>query len=187
MLFCFVTLIWVPNNLAAPGNRFGLAVILRDFSFSCGCFALALREGAPLLTRHSSSVLPAIRVGIAMPLLFFGVEHFLFPGFVPVIPLSQPMPAWVPAQAMAYGTGVALLIGGAALLFDWRARLVASLLGVLVLGIVGGVYLPLLIAEPSVEVGLNYFMDTLLYGGTLLALAGALPAEPAGAPGSSGD
>jgi uncharacterized membrane protein len=195
MLFCFVMLIWVPNNLAAPGNRFGLAVILRDFSFSCGCFALALREGVPLLTRHSSSVVPALRAGIGMPLLFFGVEHFLYPGFVPVIPLSQPMPAWMPAQAViTYGTGVALLICGGSLLLDLRARLMASLLGALVLGIVVGVYLPLLVAVPSVEVGLNYFMDTLTYAGTLLALAGALPkkdvvpgtaldAVPAGVPG----
>jgi hypothetical protein len=51
----------------------------------------------------------------------------------------------------------------------------ASLLGALVLGIVVCVYLPLLVAMPSVEVGLNYFMDTLTYAGTLLALAGALP------------
>src|SRR5262245_49870943 len=135
MLFCFVVLIWVPNNLRAPGNRFGLAVILRDFSFSCGCFALALREGVPLLTRRSAVVVPALRAGIAMPLLFFGVEHFICPGFVPVIPLSQPMPAWLPAPALiAYLTGAVLLIGGVSLLFDWRARLMASLLGVFVLG-----------------------------------------------------
>jgi putative oxidoreductase len=195
MLFCFVALIWVPNNLAEPGNRFGLAVILRDFSFSCGCFALALREGAPLLTRHSSSVIPALRAGIGMPLLFFGAEHFLYPGFVPVIPLSKPMPAWMPAHAViAYGTGVALLICGASLLLNLRPRLIGSLLGVFVLGIVMVVYLPLLVAEPSVEVGVNYFMDTLMYAGVLLALAGALPkadgvagtaldAVPAGVPG----
>lgn len=95
---------------------------------------------------------------------------------MPVIPLSQPLPAWMPAHAViAYGTGIAFLIGGAALVLDRRARLMASLLGALVLGIVVGFYLPLLVAEPSVEVGLNYFMDTLTYAGTLLALAGALP------------
>jgi uncharacterized membrane protein len=176
MLFSFVMLIWVPNNLAAPGNRFGLAVILRDFSFSCGCFALAVGLGFPLLARHSSWVVPAIRAGIAMALLFFGVEHFIFPGFVPVIPLVHPMPAWIPAPAvLAYGTGLALVVGGVSLLLDLRARLVASLLGAFVLVIVVAVYVPLLVAEPSVAVGLNYFMDTLLYAGILLALASALP------------
>lgn len=195
MLFSFVMLIWVPNNLRVPGNRFGLAVILRDFSFSCGCFALALRERAPLLDRHRSQVVPAIRAGIGMALLFFGVEHFLFPGFVPVIPLSQPMPAWMPAPAViAYGTGVALLICGASLLLDLRARLLASLLGAFILSIVAFVYVPLLVTDPSVEVGLNYFMDTLMFAGTVLALAGTLPKEdvvqvtldpaPAGAPGA---
>jgi uncharacterized membrane protein len=178
MLLSFVLLIWVPNNLAAPGNRFGLAVILRDFSFSCGCFALAVQQGAPLLARHSSWVVPPARAGIGMSLLFFGVEHFVFPGFVPVIPLSQPMPAWMPAQAaITYGTGAALLIAGVLLLLDLRARLVASLLGALILGVVVVFYGPLLVAVPSVEVGLNYFMDALMFAGAVLALAGALPKE----------
>jgi uncharacterized membrane protein YphA (DoxX/SURF4 family) len=96
-----------------------------------------------------------------------------------VIPLQQPMPAFLPAPtALTYIVGVGLIAGSLGLLLDWHARLAAALLGVLVLGVVLVVYLPLLVAEPSVEVGLNYFFDTLLFGGACLALGGALPRPP---------
>jgi hypothetical protein len=39
------------------------------------------------------------------------------------------------------------------------------------------IYLPLLVAKPFDE--LNYFADTLLFSGSTLALAGALPREEA--------
>ena len=45
------------------------------------------------------------------------------------------------------------------------------LLGILV------VYVPIAIVEHSNLEGLNYFFDTLMFGGTVLLLAGALPRE----------
>jgi hypothetical protein len=40
------------------------------------------------------------------------------------------------------------------------------------------IYLPILISIPSdIGNGLNYFADTLMFGGTILVLADALPKE----------
>ena len=34
---------------------------------------------------------------MAIPLMFFGVEHFLHPKFAPGVPLAKLTPGWVPA------------------------------------------------------------------------------------------
>ena len=55
-----------------------------------------------------------------------------------------------------------------------KARLAATWLGLVILLLVLAVYLPILIANPSdIGNGLNYLMDTLLLGGSVLALAQA--------------
>ena len=34
---------------------------------------------------------------VALTMIFYGAQHFLFPRFVPGVPLEKPMPAWMPA------------------------------------------------------------------------------------------
>jgi hypothetical protein len=63
---------------------------------------------------------------------------------------------------------------GAGIVFDRKARSSAAVLGTAINFVVLVVYVPLLVAQPSVAVGLNYFADTLAFGGTVLLLAGAL-------------
>jgi hypothetical protein len=41
-----------------------------------------------------------------------------------------------------------------------------------------GVYLPMLLRAPTDIVALNYFFDTMLFGGTILLLANALDDNP---------
>ena len=172
MLLSFVLLISVPGVAAHPENRFGWALLLRDLSFSSAAFALAISrrwistEGA---YRYLWAVL---RSAIAIAMIFFAVEHFRHPEFVPVIPLPQPLPPWFPLQALVnYVVGCALLVAGVCLLLNMRSRSVASLIGTAVLVVVILVYLPLLIATPSDVAQVNYFFDTLAYAGSLLLLA----------------
>jgi uncharacterized membrane protein len=175
MFLSFVLLIWLPQTVATAGNRFALAVLLRETAFSSGSFALAVTEGFGPLVRRSRRVIPLARLGIGVPVIVFGVEHFLHPSFVPVVPLRQPMPTWIPAGiALVYGMGATLIVCGAGIVLNRKARLSAVTLGTAINVVVLLVYVPLIVAQPSVAVGLNYLADTLAFGGTVLLLAGAL-------------
>jgi uncharacterized membrane protein len=184
MMLCFALMIWLPSLVKTRGDRFALAVLLRELSFSGAGFALAVTLGFEPLARNSQIVIRILRFSIAVPAVVFGIEHFLHPGFVPAIPLEHVMPAWVPAPvAFAYAVGAILIACGGCIAFDWRGASAAAILGWMVVILVCIVYVPLLVVEPSVEVGLNYFMDTLAFGGVALVWARALnggPLAPAG-------
>jgi uncharacterized membrane protein len=184
MMLCFALMIWLPSLVKTRGDRFALAVLLRELSFSGAGFALAVTLGFEPLARNSQIVIRILRFSIAVPAVVFGIEHFLHPGFVPAIPLEHVMPAWVPTPvAFAYAVGAILIACGGCIAFDWRGASAAAILGWMVVILVCIVYVPLLVGEPSVEVGLNYFMDTLAFGGVALVWARALnggPLAPAG-------
>jgi uncharacterized membrane protein len=182
MLFCFVAMIHIPGLVAQPKDRFALAILLRDSSFGAGALAFALAQ-AQHPVRGSRTMILLLRWVIAIAAVIFGVEHFLHPQYVPVIPLRQPMPAWFPAHALlAYITGGVLIACGVALLVNWHARSAAAWLGIFVFWVVMAVYLPILVANfGDISKGLNYFADTLVFSGAALLLAGILPEEsPAG-------
>jgi uncharacterized membrane protein len=181
MLLSFVVLMHIPNFLSEPTNRFAFNYILRDLSFAAGAIALSCvpRAGSnPVLARRLAT---SARVVLGAIAVVFGVEHFLFPQFVPVIPLPGELPAWMPMhRVISYATGSILVVTGAALLLNRRPRLAATLLGVAVVAIVATVYLALLIAKPLDLQQVNYLFDTLLFAGSALALGGALGATATG-------
>jgi hypothetical protein len=78
-------------------------------------------------------------------------------------------------------TGAALLVTAGSLLLSKNPRKVATCLGGWLLLMVLAIYGPVMIAalsEPGIGVkveGINYFADTLLFSGTILALARATP------------
>jgi hypothetical protein len=73
------------------------------------------------------------------------------------------------------------VVAGAGILLNMKTRPAATYLGTWIVLLVVFVYGPILIAslmDPSTAVkveGLNYFFDTLLFAGTILALASATP------------
>ncbi len=118
------------------------------------------------------------RILIAITAIVFGIEHFLHPLALPGVPLLKEMPAWVPARALIdYVTGAALLVTGASALLGRKTRIVAACVGGWILLMVLVIYGPVLIgalSQPAVGVeveGINYFADTLLFAGAILALA----------------
>ncbi|HEY6946606.1 MAG TPA: hypothetical protein VI431_15815 [Candidatus Acidoferrum sp.] len=178
MLFSFVLLIHVPNFVASPGDRVAFAIVLRDSSFSAGALACALAQAPPQAWLKSTNwITILVRYVIAVPVTVFGVEQFLHPKLVPVVPLRQAMPLWIPAQLfIVYMTGAVLIASGLSLLVNWKPRLAATALGIYIFVIVLLVYLPIMAAKVSdIANGLNYFADTLAFSGTALLLADVLP------------
>jgi hypothetical protein len=186
MMFLFVAMMDIPGALAKPGDRFGWTLLLRELAFGGGGWILAgtaMREPG----RESNPAAPAFfvttgRVLTGIAAIFYGVETFLHPLGMPGIPLEKLMSEWIPARPLiGYLTAAILVVAGAAILLAQKTRMAATYLGTWIVLLVVFIYGPILIAsllDPSTAVkveGLNYFFDTLLFAGTILALARATP------------
>jgi uncharacterized membrane protein len=180
MFFSFVLLIDIPGLLTHPSNRFFWALTLREIAFSGGALAYAGSHGRSGRTRGVPGLVTVGRFFIAIPAVFYGVEHFLHPEFAPGVPLEKIIPEWVPGRLpWAYLAGAVLVAAGVALLVNKKARMAATCLGITILLLVLFVYLPLLVASPADLESLNYFFDTLLFSGAVLVLADALKEQTA--------
>jgi hypothetical protein len=122
------------------------------------------------------------RVVVGIAAIFWGVETFLHPLGMPGIPLEKLMSDWIPGRLLiGYLTAAILVVAGLAILLAQKTRMAATYLGTWIVLLVVFVYGPILIAAlstPGTDVkveGLNYFFDTLLWAGTVLALANAAP------------
>jgi len=183
MMVLFVAMIHFPGALANPGNRFTWTIVIRELSFAGGGWLLAATampgQGRG---RGGSTLITVGRLLIAVAAIFFGVEHFLHPLARPGVPLEQLMPAWIPGRiVIGYLTGAILLVAGVAILLARKIHMAATYLGTWIVLLVVFIYGPILIAslaDPSTAIkveGINYFADTLLFAGAILALASATP------------
>ena len=174
MMFLFVAMIHLPGAIRS-GDRIIWTIVIREMSFCGGGLVLA---GAALGRLRGKILITVGRVLIAIAAIFFGVQHFLHPTGVPVVPLAKQMPTWIPApHVIDYLTGVFLIVSGVCFLLARKTRVAATYLGAWILILVVGLYGPIMILalmDPSTGAkleGLNYFADTLLFGGTILSLA----------------
>jgi uncharacterized membrane protein len=177
MLFLFVLLMHIPNVVANPGNRILWVVALRDTAFSGGAIAFAGAHMKGWCASSRQVLMTIARFFIAVPAVFFSVEHFLHPGFVPGVPLEKITASWVPARFFwAYLAGAVLFAAGASIMMKKQARLAATCLGMMILLLVLFVYMPTLVSHPSdIAKELNYVVDTLAFSGAAFLLADALP------------
>jgi uncharacterized membrane protein YphA (DoxX/SURF4 family) len=181
MMVLFVAMLHVPRALASPQDRFAWTIVIREMSFAGGGWILAgeaMREQGR--GQSGGKLITVGRVPVAIAAIFFGVENFLHTANVPGVPLEKLMPAWIPAHPLiGYLTGVILFVTGVAILVGRKTRIAATYLGTWLVLLVLFIYGPTLIAalvDPSAGVkieGINYFFDTMLFAGAILALAGA--------------
>jgi len=176
MFMAFVAMMDLPGLIAAQHNRFAFTLLARETTFGCALLALA-GSVAPQASSWARLVTPC-RIVFAVVAIFYGVEHFLHPEFLPGVPLEKLTPAWVPVpRAWGYAVGAVLLVSGALLLLNRWASDAAAWLGIVLAATVAILYVPMLgPAHGTAEVveAIDYIGDTLLYAGTALLVAEAL-------------
>jgi uncharacterized membrane protein len=176
MFFVFVLSIHIPGVIAHPKNRIFWTIMLRETAFAGGALALA----GSVNPQSNASVFVG-RMCISVTVIFFAIEHFLHPQFAPGVPLEKMTPAWVPFHSFwAYLVGAILLIAGAAMLFNKKSRIAAASVGLVMTLLTLFLYLPILATATGTSQlveGVNYVFDTLLFGGTALLLAAAIPRD----------
>jgi uncharacterized membrane protein len=198
MFLIFELTMHIPNLVAVPHDKARLILMLRDLPFLAGCLAFAASQtreaatpGAPsrpepempgaLFSPLARKRLVAVACFLmAIPIGFFGIEHFLNPGFAPGIPqddpaLTVPMPSWLPAHVLwIYLAGSVFVLSAIAMMTRRYARPASLLIGATVLVIIILVYIPLTIARAAdVGNGLNYLSIHFALAGSVLMLAGA--------------
>jgi hypothetical protein len=183
MMFLFVAMMDIPGALADRGNRIAWTLLLRELAFGGGGWLLAagaMRENGR--GPGASGLVTVGRVLVGIAAIVYGMETFLHPLGMPGIPLEKLMSEWIPGRMIiGYLTATILLVAGIFMLLAKRTGMAATYLGTWIVLLVVFIYGPVLIAslaDPSTAVkveGLNYFFDTLLFAGTVLALASATP------------
>ena len=177
--FLFVVLMDVPGCAQDPRDRFAITLALRQLSFSGGALALAASLAEQGRERSKHVLATIARYCVAIPVLFYSFEQFMHADHVPGVPLERLTPQWIFGHAIwTYLAAVVYAVAGILLLVGKKTRAAATCIGLTVLFVELVVYVPIAIVErASLDNGLNYMGDTLMYCGAILLLAGAMPHE----------
>lgn len=178
LFLIIVTTVDLPNVSRGMHERLLWILAARELSFAGG--AMVLAGSVWPAGNHAAGAVRSIgRIIVAIVVVFYGVEHFLFPHFVIGVPLGKPMPAWMPAPTViAYVVGIALVVAGLALFFPSKIRIAAAGCGALLLLLTVSFYGSILVADlqkggdaSQMVEDINYVADTMLFAATVL-LAG---------------
>jgi uncharacterized membrane protein len=174
LFLIIVATIDLPNLPKHVHERLFWTLTVRETAFAGGAMVLA----GSLWPRGRPSGTMLIILGrsiVACTFIFYAIEHFLFPRFVPGVPLEKMTPAWVPAPTLlACIVGITLLAAGLGLMIRRTRRTAAAIAGTVLLLLTIFFYVPILLTEirsPLAVEGVNYVGDSLLFAATAL-LAG---------------
>ena len=178
--FLFVALMDAPAWVQTPRDRFALALMLRELCFAAGPLALAA-SFTEQWREHGTHILATIaRYIVAISVLFYSFEQFRHADHVPGIPLRRITPDYIYGHVLwTYLAALIFAVAGIPLLIGKKTRVAAAWVGLTVLFVELVVYVPIgVVDRASLGNGFNYWADTLMFCGTILLLAGAMPREP---------
>jgi uncharacterized membrane protein len=150
-----VLLVFVPKlaaNLHDPGP------------WTSGCELLAL-GGAALVLAGGHTTIKLGRFLFALPLVVFGIQHFLYARFIATL-----VPSWIPGHLFwAYLVGVAFIAAALSIATQMRAHLAATWLGIMFLLWVLVLHLPRVAAVPhNGDEWTSAFIALAMSGGAFL-------------------
>jgi uncharacterized membrane protein len=143
-LFCLiiVTTIDLPNLPKHVHERLFWTLTVRETAFAGERWRWPAAYGLAGYRQEDRQASCSPCWAVACTFVFYAIEHFLFPRFVPGVPLEKMTPSWVPAQYFCYSRS-------------------SSYVPILITEI----------HSPLAVEGVNYVGDTLLFAATAL-LAG---------------
>jgi uncharacterized membrane protein YphA (DoxX/SURF4 family) len=183
-LLVLVVFIQIPfnavNNLLVIG---GWTRAFKEFAFVGSAFVVA---GSLPLERHNTEANSVIgrlegrlllfaKYPLAIMVAVFGLDHFLYTGYV-----ASLVPAWIPGHVFwTYFAGAALIAAGVGIIFNIKARLAATLLGVMLFIWVLILHIPRAIADPSGLMGNEWtsVCEALAYSGVAFIMGKTLPTK----------
>jgi uncharacterized membrane protein len=131
--------------------------------------------------QHSAQFASFARLWTALVIVYFGTQNLLYPQYAPGVPDQQPTSAWVPAPYLvAYVTGVILVALGIAMLFNKIAVAAITSVGIFMTLLTVALFVPDLFLShgvPAQVMAINFVADTLLFAGTMFAVARAIAAS----------
>jgi len=177
--FLFVALMHFPGWLGHTQNREALSVVFRETSFSGGALAFAAGLNGQWRERGSRILAAIGRYFVAIPVLFFSFEQFTHGRYLAGVPLTRLTPNYIPGGSMwTYLAAIIYAVAGILLVANRKSRAAATWLGATVLFIELIIYVPIgIVDRASLDNGLNYVADTLMFCGAVLLLAIAMPRE----------
>ncbi len=181
MFGLFVAMLHLRGVILQPTNRLFWMILLRDSTFGIGALAVYAYEVRERWPQWANTLATIARLWSAVAVTVFGLHHFVHPEFSPGVPDSRHTPAWVPApHAFAYFVGIILTALGIAMLSKKTARFAATCAGAVMTFLAIVLFGPDLFLAKDVSeyvTGINFVFDTLLFAGTLLVIARAIPSS----------
>ena len=178
-----VVLLHIPANILARTTSLVLwSAAFETFTFA-GCALVvagalpetSVRRSSTSLIRASESLIPLGAYPLAIMVIVFGVDHFLY-----LRSVASLIPKWIPGPV--YCTcfaGVALIAAGVAIIVRVKARLAATLLGVMLFIWVLILHIPRAIADPYSGIGSEWtsVFQALAWSGIAFILGETLGAD----------
>lgn len=176
MLLLLFLFLHVPQIAADPLVGFRWTNPLKALAMMGGVIVLAGAlpgDGSSALARLFRRLAPLGPLFLAVFLIVGGVQHFVYADFV-----AQLVPSWIPPNQRfwVYLTGVALIAGGAGILFPKTRRLAATLSGIMIFLWVVLLHIPRALAELNMG-EISGVFEALALSGVAFILASTAPAE----------
>ena len=175
----FVLLIYAPSAARHPRLHLVWIFPFREGTFAVAGFSLFVSATRPAWSGRFALF---ARFWAAFVITFYGVLNLMYPQFAPGVPSEVRTAAWVPLPlAVAYITGAILLALGLAAWFSRTAVLAVTSAGVFMTLLTLALYVPdLFLANGAQQeiTAINFVADTLLFAGSMLAIASAVGAGP---------
>jgi hypothetical protein len=174
LIFCFY---YIPYQFMASSRYIHLLQwenAEKELAFSSGAFIIAgcfLEKNETLLYRFLGKLIPLGRVLFSIPIISFGMLHFLYAKDV-----ADYVPSWVPNHMFwTYLAGTALIGSGLAIILKIKSRLAATLLGAMIFSWFIMLHIPRVIASPVAYMGseVTSAFLALAYSGIAFVIAGA--------------
>ena len=146
LFLIIVATVDLPNLPKHLHERLFWTPTVRETAFAGGAMVLAASRWSP--GRPAVTLLIVGRLFVACTFIFYAIEHFLFPRFVPGVPLEKMTSAWVPApMLLAYIVGTTLLATGLGLMIPRTRRVAAAGASAVLLLLTAFFYVPILATE----------------------------------------